>query len=247
MQRGVLLAVDKEQEWLLSWWWESYRRTNTLPVAIIDLGMSDQARAWCHSRLKVITATLDAGKIKDRAECLQDVASRWEQSYGSSVWKARQAWFRKPSSMLETPFQTTLWLDLDCEVLGPLDPIFSTLPDGADFGIVREPLVKQGDPTLLIGEVVYNSGVILYKKDAPILKRWAEESSKNSERFMGDQCVLSRIIFSEKIPIFELPEICNVQPSSGVIHGALIVHWVGAWGKEFIRKHGGLTRILNTL
>jgi hypothetical protein len=243
LEKGVLLAVDHQQEWLLPWWWANYSKTNALPVAIVDLGMSSEARAWCKVRAKIIEGKFESAKIKSREECGPEISKKWEEIYGSTVWQARQAWFKKPLSMLETPFQTTLWLDLDCEILGSLDPVFSVLPQDAQMGIVREPIIRQGEPGLLLGEVVYNSGVILYRKNSSLIKKWADESLLRNDQFLGDQQLLSRIIFSEKIPIFELPDACNVQPSSGVIPDALIVHWVGNWGKEFIRLHGGLRRL----
>lgn len=243
LEKGVLLAVDKQQEWLLRWWWSNYSRSNALPVAIVDLGMSEEALAWCKAHARIIEGKFEHAKIKSRAECDPELSKRWEEIYGPVVWQARDAWFKKPLSMLQTPFETTLWLDLDTEILGSLDPVFRILPEDEKVGIVREPLIRQGEPGQLLGEVVYNSGVILYRKDAPLIKKWADQSVLSSDRFMGDQLVLSRIIFSEKISVFELPDACNVQPSSGVIPDALIVHWVGKWGKEFIRMHGGLRRL----
>lgn len=244
--RGILIAVDEKQEWLLPWWWSNYTQENSLPVAIVDLGMSAQARAWCKERASVLDFDSDASYIKRREEFPEEKRQDWEEIYGETVWQARQAWFKKPFAMLKTPFKTTLWLDLDCEVLGPLLPLFEMLPESEEMGIVREPLIRQGNPALLLGEVLYNSGVVLYRQNSSLLTRWAEESQSSNELFWNDQLALSRLIFTEKFSVHELPAIYNHHLSSGIFPNAVIIHWLGSWGKAYIRKHGGLRETLRT-
>ncbi len=240
MTRGILIAADAKQEWLLPWWWSNYAQENSLPVAVVDLGMSREARAWCSERCILISTDRNVRFIKHKEELEQSTIQKWEEIYGKTVWQAREAWFQKPSACLCSPFELTLWLDLDCEILGPLDALFAMLPEQAELGLVREPLIRQGDPALMFGEVLYNSGVLLFRRNASFLQRWAEESRLKNGQFWGDQQILSRLIFSENIPVHELPEIYNLQPSSGINLEARIIHWVGSWGKEFIKKHGGL-------
>ena len=40
--KGIIVASDMQQEWLLPWWWEHYTRFNSFPVAFIDFGMSKE-------------------------------------------------------------------------------------------------------------------------------------------------------------------------------------------------------------
>ncbi len=241
---GVLIAVDAQQEWLLPWWWSNYIQENSLPITVVDLGMTADARAWCAMRAHVINSTVDISTIKQREAFDQEQIQKWEEIYGKEIWKARQAWFQKPQAMQMTPFDLTLWLDLDCEILGSLKPLFELLPNEAELGLVREPLIRQGDPALLLGEVLYNSGVVLYRKESSLIRKWAGEARNSNAIFWGDQLLLSRLIFAEKFSVCELPEIYNLQPTSGINPQAVIIHWIGSWGKEYIRKHGGLRKEL---
>jgi len=58
-EKGVLIACDEKQEWLLSWWWENYSQENALPVTLVDLGMSREAKLWCEKRFDLIDFAFD--------------------------------------------------------------------------------------------------------------------------------------------------------------------------------------------
>ena len=51
---GIVVGADLTQEWLLPWWWSHYSRFNSLPVAFIDFGMSDEMKKWCQERGELI-------------------------------------------------------------------------------------------------------------------------------------------------------------------------------------------------
>lgn len=42
-----MIAADQAAEEFISWWWNHYSRFNGRPVAIVDFGMSEEAKAWC--------------------------------------------------------------------------------------------------------------------------------------------------------------------------------------------------------
>ncbi len=63
--------------------------------------------------------------------------------------------------------------------------------------------------SLLPGEVNYNSGVIVFRKEASILHRFAEEASKNSAQYAGDQQAMCRAIFLHRPSLVELPQLYN--------------------------------------
>ncbi len=50
MSMGVIVASTHHIEWLLPWWWYHFRLHNTLPVAFLDLGMSDASKEWFKQR-----------------------------------------------------------------------------------------------------------------------------------------------------------------------------------------------------
>jgi hypothetical protein len=98
---------------------------------------------------------------------------------------------------------------------------------------------------LLPGEQLYNSGVILYNTPSRLISLWAEEALTRHHEFKGDQDLLSRLIFTHQFPVEELSPIYNWRMSQGVCIDARIIHWVGSWGKAFIRKEGGLIPFLS--
>ena len=89
MSSGILVASDREAEWLLPWWIELYRACNTLPIAFVDLGMTSEACAFCKAHGSIIT-------LKESCIVSAEYPAIWETSYGKSYAKARQAWFQKP-------------------------------------------------------------------------------------------------------------------------------------------------------
>jgi hypothetical protein len=243
-ERGLLLAVDEAQEWLLPWWWSNYSRYNDFPVAIVDLGMSASARAWCAAHGTVLDFAFPKNFVAPREKIEKSLEELWSAHLEPEMWQSRGAWFKKPFSMLQSAFEVTLWLDLDCEILGPLRPLFDLFPKDQEIAIAREPILRQGHPTALFQETIYNSGVILFRRGAALIQKWAEKSAEENHCFWGDQQVLSRIIFEQNFSVFEIPDRYNFQLHSGIPINVTIIHWIGAWGKEFIRKHGGLRKEL---
>src|SRR5579872_4291468 len=115
-ERGVLIACDEKQEWLLPWWWENYSQENTLPVLLVDLGISEETRCWCQQHFRIIDFALEQNFVAPKEKLSKKVRSSWK-IYGKEFWQARNCWFIKPHLMLQTNFRSTLWIDLDCEVL----------------------------------------------------------------------------------------------------------------------------------
>ncbi|HSX04364.1 MAG TPA: hypothetical protein VLG76_06520 [Rhabdochlamydiaceae bacterium] len=243
---GVIVGADRKIEWLLGFWWSHYKKHNMLPVTFVDFGMSPKAKKWCAARGSVVSLNMTV-PIAPKSKIVSQVARQWEDVYGKQVWKLRQSWFKKPFALLQTPYERTLWLDLDCEVLGPLSELFDFC--GPQIALVRETegahLHEKEQNQLLEGEILYNSGVIIYQKNAPLIQRWAEAVSGQNGSFWSDQQLLSRLIYLEKFKIKELVPEYNWRMSQGINFQALIIHWVGTWGKEFIRKHGGFSNYIN--
>ena len=236
---GILVGCDKNQEWLLSWWWEHYSRHNSYPVAFADLGMSPQAIAWCKERGSYIN--LPPFSIPHENEICELKKEQWENRCGKELWFCRSAWFKKPLALLHSPFSLSVWLDLDCQINGSLEPLFNSLVFGADIGLVREPLAlqlyEQEKGLLLPGEINYNSGVIAFRQGATILDHWMREATENNETYIGDQSALSRAIFLHRPELIELPTHYNWLRSQGENPDALIYHFVSGEGKiEILKK-----------
>jgi hypothetical protein len=164
---GVIVGVDAHHEWMFPWWWKNYSRYNSYPVAFADFGLSLEQLKWCHERGIVISIPeISLSSEKDLM---------WEQIYGPSIWQARKHWFKKPSALLASSFNRGLWIDIDCEVCGSLSPLFEEFKD-ATFAVARE---KR--------EIFYNSGVVLFKKETPLLQKWQQLCLEQNGRVFGVQ------------------------------------------------------------
>lgn len=238
--QGVIVGCDRHQEWLLPWWWHHYSRHNAYPVTFVDFGMSAQSIAWCSKRGGLLT--MSSWNTIQEQEISPSHKIAWESQYGKGIWSRRSVWFKKPLALLQSPFSRGLWLDLDCQVKGILEPIFKTLSFGAEVGVVKEPVFmqdyerKQG--RLLPGEVSYNSGVIVFRQNADIIHHWITELTEYNEIHAGDQAALSRAIFRH-CPCpdsIELPPEYNWLRLMGPNPESLIHHFTGSPGKQEILK-----------
>lgn len=234
MSLGILTGCDQSQEWLLSFFWENLQRVNSLPVVFADFGMSAAGRAFCEQRAAVFRPNFSKLRIAQSQEIPIELATKWEENYGASIWTAREAWFKKPITMQSSPFKKTLWLDLDCEVLGDLLPLFDFCDNAEGIALAKEP---KGD--------LYNSGVVAFRQDSTLLSAWAEQAKHLSSMYSGDQELLYSLIEKKDVRIEELPAIYNWRMSQGLNINAVIVHWVSEWGKEYIKQHGGIYKELN--
>lgn len=239
---GVIVGADQNQEWLLPWWWSHYHTHNNYPVTFVDLGMTSEARRWCAEKGELASLESPLQFVAGKDEIDRAQIKRWEEVYGEIVWPLRSNWFKKPLAMLCSPYERTVWMDLDCEVLGSIHDLFQQCHPESGLALAKEP--KQESSLLLPGETLYNSGVIAFTREAPPILQWAQNVFEDNHQFLGDQEILSRLIFTDQIKINELSADYNWRMSQGINLNAVIIHWVGTWGKLYIQKHGGLSRDL---
>ena len=230
---GILVGCDRKAEWLLPWWWEHYSAHNRYPVAFADFGMSDEARCWCASRGELFSLTSRSPKALSSS-----TRSLWEATFGAGIWTFRDAWLKKPAACLLTPFAHTCWIDLDCEIRGSLAPLFQFL-SLADIALVSDPdhraKNQQVDPSLAPDETPYNSGVIAFRQNAPILQQWAALSQTGA--FVSDQEALSRAIHLQRPRLLDLPPIYNWFYPRGPNPQALIIHYLCGSKVELLKKY----------
>jgi hypothetical protein len=233
---GIIVGCDRNQEWLLAWWWSHYSAHNTRPVTFVNFGLTTEAIAWCKERgdLLDLTGLNSSEFIKEPEGQLRE---KWEARYGKELWSERHAWFKKPFACLSSPYSETIWIDLDCEVKGNLSPLFQTLHLGFDLGLCPESeSVQQLHHTLEFlrpGEVNYNSGVIVFRKGDAI-DFWVEQTVTCNDLFIGDQQSLSRSLFLRPCNLFSVPAAFNWSPSLGQNDLAVVVHYHGGVFKQLI-------------
>lgn len=223
---GIVVGADLTQEWLLSWWWEHYRRFNSHPVAFVDFGMSDEMKKWCKQRGEWIALPVADIFVAEKEQIDPDLVQQMENACGKSFWQSRNAWFKKPLACLQSPFCRSIWIDLDCQIEGSIQELFtfchSTIAMAQERWDTHPEIVD------------YNTGVIVFEHGAHVIEEWADRAFTHNHLFRGDQDILSAIIQEKNICISELPSIYNWSRLNGENPHAIILHWHGPQGKAEI-------------
>jgi hypothetical protein len=240
---GVLVGADITQEWLLPWWWEHYSKYNRSPVAFIDFGMSFEKKDWCRNHGKLIPLRIGDDFIKQKSEIDPAMTKKFEDQFGENVWTYRSIWFKKPIACLSTPFLRTLWIDIDCEIRGPIDPLFSYVDQGPEISLALDQWFPFTEHPLY-DHPFYNSGVIVFRRTEFIV-RWARECFEKNELFHSDDAVLSSVIAEESSPVYLLPPQYNWSRLQKEDKEAIVLHWHGKHGKEVIRMKMHLSQLFS--
>ncbi len=219
---GVIVGADVAQEWLLPWWWENYRAHNCLPVAFFDFGMSRSMRRWCEERGECLDLSTRGLFVAPKEEIDPRLAAEWEKGMGEKFWERRLAWFKKPFACLKSPFERTLWSDLDCEIRCRLEPLFRYAEKEPSIATVRW---KDGS---------YNSGIVVFREEASLLRAWVDIALSSSHLFRGDEEILGHLFQKRGIAEGALPGVYNWDFKEEGHTRAEIVHWYGPIGKHAI-------------
>lgn len=238
--QGVIVGATQDLEWLLPWWWMNYCLYNSYPVTFVDFGdMSETARSWCQQRGNLIKIDASDDFITPKEKIDPELVGLWESMH-KGVWIVRKVWFKKPLVMLKSPYQKTIWLDLDCQVRGSIAPIFEL--DLGEAGMTLAPEFPESQAhnfkrqVTLEGEIVYNSGVVVYTGDSPLMQEWAKQCMEQNHLFFGDQQLLMRIIFTQKPALTPMPILYNWLACSGINPQALILHWSGSFKNALVQQ-----------
>jgi hypothetical protein len=221
MSQGVLVGSDRNQEWLLPWWWDNYCRQNNHPVAFADFGLSLKMKRWCSERGHLVS--LPYFFALDRGEVEPETAQKWEEKYGERFWDFRSGWFNKPFACLRSPFDKTIWIDLDCEVLGELQPLFQFCESSEEICIAKDQFTDS-----------YNSGVFVFRKSSLLVREWAAQTITRNGEFRGDQDLLTALIRGKSCSVSELPLIYNWPVGMGESREVIICHWIGEFAKQVL-------------
>ena len=232
--KGIVVASDLSQEKFLPWWWDNYKAFNDFPVTFVDLGLSREMKQWCKEKGNYVHLPISGLFVSEQEEMDPAVVKQFERESGKYLWGCRSAWFRKPLACLQSPYESSIWMDIDCEIRGSIESLFSfcTHPSGMslaqEYGIHSPPL--------------FNSGVIAFAQNTSLLRLWALKSLKEHTKYPGDQDVLNAIFHEQKISPGLLPPYYNWSRFKEENPESIIVHWHGPHGKRIIehqmqRKH----------
>ncbi|MBP9840932.1 MAG: hypothetical protein KBC64_00725 [Simkaniaceae bacterium] len=226
-KEGIVVGTDLSQEWLLPWWWDHYHRYNDYPVTFVDFGMSFEMKTWCQAHGTLLPLHVADIFVASKEEIGASLVPEWEHQFGKEVWSFRQAWFKKPLACLQSPYQYSIWIDLDCEIRGPLNALFSFCQGEEGFAIAKEVYQPKENNT-------HNSGVFVFKRGIDLIEQWANLSFEVNDVCVGDQNTLSRLLAKDPDLFAELPLIYNWSRSCEDNPEALIFHWHGPHGKKAI-------------
>lgn len=237
--RGVLIGADKNQEWMLDWWYSRYSQKNKLPVAICDFGLSREGLIKAHQIGLVLDFNKDILLKKFKQPIYPVHKPKWEAAYARQDFEqVHSIWMLKPFAMGCTPFKETLWLDIDCQVQCDLDAIFAYIKNTSGFTCALDTsqfeAALKSNGIMHPDEKAYNSGVIGYKYASIVIDLWAEELYSHHHDYPSDQDALSRVIYKHKLPIQLLPTRYNAHSSLNEDPSMEIIHWAHPFGKLHI-------------
>ena len=211
--KTFLVGADDQLEDLLPWWYANVRKHNpNIHVTVADFGLTQSGKHW--------------------AETNADKVLTYERH-------PKYAWFYKPTAMVDCPYEYTCWLDLDCEVLKPVDEIFN-YPTDEKMALTQD--VVRGNPDHDAGVFWWATGVNVVKGKPKILRDWAYHTKHSDQR--GDQEVLHQMIEVNpeynnmiiKMPLeYQWLRISLVNRYDSP--NKKIIHWTGPVGKQHIREN----------
>ena len=209
MNKTFIVGADKNYEAYLRWWFENVRKyDNETHITIADFGVSKGVRKWIE---------LHANHVLDYPK------------------HEKSAWFYKPQTLIDAPYEYKCWIDIDCEVLTNISEIFN-FANGTNIAVTLDPCRTKEVP----GEEWLASGVNVVKDVPEILKLWAKRCLDTNLR--GDQEVLHDILKNNKwrnnIKVMPLQyQWLRLLLARGIDHpNKKIVHWTGEAGKSIIRN-----------
>ncbi|HUT58102.1 MAG TPA: class I SAM-dependent methyltransferase [Phycisphaerae bacterium] len=209
---GIIVGCDAREEALLPGWYDSLRRHDRRPVLFCNFGMTASMAEWCRAR----------------------------GQYDAMVAQRRylSGWWLKPAAILRSPFEKSLWLDVDCEVGCSLDAAFAAL-DAAPLAL-RPSQHRLPSPKALPEDVPsYNSGVLAVRHGEPAIEWWARRVMLDRDKFPGDQDVLSQVMHDHGIEPGRLPPELNWFWRDGDGPAVHVHHWTGNQGKAKALKRWG--------
>jgi len=239
---GVITGCDKRVEFLLPWWWKNYSAHNSYPVVFLNFGMTETAISWCKKRGDVVDIEIPQGIIADgRGQIDPEALEKWER-FKKWKWDKHRIFFTKAVSLLSTKFKRTLWLDIDCEVLGNLALLFEHCVPPYEL-VVNESRKTKDERRRLIGglkegDELYNTGVLVFFHGSPSIQKWIEGWLKYNKYYFGDQDILSKILNRKQYPFKVISrEIYNAHRKLvPLTDKVLIRHWMGDGIRLIIKK-----------
>jgi hypothetical protein len=241
-ENGIIVGCDQGMEIMLPWWWNHYCQSNELPVAFFDLGMSKEAARWCAERgiLKRLHLPFPLFAKRMITPHIWEKEMRKSGCYHLMQYK-RLAWFKKALVFLHTPFQHTIWLDIDCQVNCQLEEMIANSYHPSGLSLAKGNANKKKIKLLVGWDVAkqthYNSGVIVYRHGSPLIEKWTRAVVESDSLCLGDQDILELTVEAEKEKPLLLPDTYNWRVADmGINPHAHIIHYAGKARTSLLRS-----------
>lgn len=186
--RGFLIFSDSKSEWLIPWFMTHFRKHHPSDkICFVNTGVSFEF--------------FDKHIMKQNTYGFNDII-HFDAPYSG--------WFNKPFVCYQTPYDLTIYIDLDCEIRKSIDwNDFIYFKDENTY--LSQFIIYQDNGVLQkmndrVNKLInnYNTGFIVYTKDSFVLEEWCESTEKaffmgeHSLKGYGDQDILSEIIQNSK-------------------------------------------------
>ena len=204
----IVTGIDNNREDIIEWWIDNALKYNkTEKIGVWDLGMSSA----CRKKLK----------------------RKYEQVWFSEIVVSSQiGWYYKVHCVKESPEQSVVWVDSDCQILTDISDIFHLVPSG-QIGLTKD----------LARSNWWQTGVIAVNDRPSLLDIWHKRlwtPNEYGELIRGDQEALNTLVGTgEHNQIVELPQEyqwLRMSLNKGIKSDNMkVIHWTGPAGKRFIK------------
>ena len=204
----IVTGIDSNREDIIEWWIDNaLKHHKTEKIGVWDLGMSSA----CRNKLK----------------------RKYKQVWFSEiVVSSHIGWYYKVHCVKESPEQSVVWVDSDCQILTDISDIFHLVPSG-QIGLTRD----WGRSNW------WQTGVIAVNDRPSLLDTWHKRlwtPNEYGELIRGDQEALNALVGTgEHKQIVELPQEyqwLRMSLNKGIkSYNMKVIHWTGPAGKRFIK------------
>ena len=205
----IVTGIDNNREDIIEWWIDNALKYNkTEKIGVWDLGMSSA----CRNKLK----------------------RKYKQVWFSEIIVSSQiGWYYKVHCVKESPEQSVVWVDTDCQILTDISDIFHLVPLG-QIGLTRDWARSNW----------WQTGVIAVNDRPSLLDAWHKRlwtPNEYGELIRGDQEALNALVGTgEHKQIVELPQEyqwLRMSLNKGIKSDNMkVIHWTGPAGKKFIKE-----------
>lgn len=234
--QGIITGCDQSQEWMLKWWLEHAEKNAGMPLSFVDFGLSKSACIYLKNR---------GINVLDGSSILKPFLTKSHYSYPSSwieKWKRestsqRPFYFAKPLACLLSPYDQTLWVDLDCKIVQTPKQAFSYIDPnfGMTMSLDSEQTAINWQEQGLIdkGSVAYQAGVIAFNKDSSLMLTWKQLCLSSYDTEYSEQTAIINYLHRNKKTLQLLPSFFNhLNPHQH--QKVSIAHYGGHWHKLYL-------------